>query len=46
MLSTMMENEDKRFTNISIPFLILFVMKMIAQINILFFPKLKESLKV
>ena len=41
MLNTMMENENKRFANISIPFLLIFVMKLIAQINILFFPKLK-----
>ena len=41
MLNTMIENENKRFTNISISFLILFIMKLIAQINILFFPKLK-----
>ena len=41
MLNTMMENENKRFANISIPFVILFIMKLIAQINILFFPKLK-----
>ena len=37
MLNIMMENENKRFANISIPFLILFVMKLIAQINIIFF---------
>ena len=41
MLNTLMENENKRFTNISIPLVILFVMKPIAQINILFFPKLR-----
>ena len=41
MLNTMMENETTPFTNISIPFLMLFVMKLIAQINILFPPKLK-----
>ena len=41
MLNTMMENENKRFANISIPFLLIFIMKLIAQINILFFPKLK-----
>ena len=40
MLNIMMENESQRFANISIPFLILFIMKLIAQINILFFPKL------
>ena len=31
-----MKNENKHFTNISISFLILFIMKLIAQINILF----------
>ena len=41
MLNIMMENENKRFSNISIHFLILFLMKLIAQINILFLPKLK-----
>ena len=41
MLNNMMENENKRFANISIPFLILFITKLNAQINILFFPKLK-----
>ena len=41
MLNTMMVNENKRFANTSIPFVILFIMKLIAQINILFFPKLK-----
>ena len=41
MLKTMMENENKQFTNIWIPFLILFIMKLIIQINILFFPKSK-----
>ena len=41
MLNTMIENENKRFANISIPFVILFIMKLIAQINILLFPKLK-----
>ena len=40
MLNTVLENENKRFANISIPFVILFVMKLIEQINILFFPKL------
>ena len=40
MVNTMVENENKRFANISIPFVIPF-MKLIAQINILFFPKLK-----
>ena len=37
MLNTMMENENKRFADISIPFLKLFVMKLIAQINIIYF---------
>ena len=41
MLNTMMENENKRFASISIPFLILFIMKLIAQSKILFSPKLK-----
>ena len=41
MLNTMMENENKRFASISIPFLILFIMKLIAQSKILFAPKLK-----
>ena len=41
MLHTMMENENKRFTNISVPFLILLKVKLISQTNILFFPKLK-----
>ena len=41
MLNIMMENENKRFANISIPFLTLFIIKLIAQINILFSPKLK-----
>ena len=41
MLNTMMENENRRFVNISTPFLTLFIMKLIAQTNILFFPKLK-----
>ena len=40
MLNAMMENENKHFADISIPFVILFIMKLIAQINI-FFPKLK-----
>ena len=30
MLNTMMENENKRFANISIPFVIFFIMKLIA----------------
>ena len=33
MLNTTMENENKRFASISIPFLILFMMKLIAQIE-------------
>ena len=41
MLNTMMENGNKFFANISISFLILFIMKLIAQIKILFFSKLK-----
>ena len=41
MLNIMMENENKRFANISISFFILFIIKLIAQINGLFFPKLK-----
>ena len=41
MLNTMMENENKRFINISIPFLVLFIVKLTTQINIPFFPKLK-----
>ena len=45
MLNTMMQNENKRFTNISISFLVLFIMKLIAQINVLFFPKLSAFLK-
>ena len=36
-----MENKNKRFVNFSIPFLIRFIMKTIAQTNILFVPKLK-----
>ena len=42
MLNTMMENENKRIANISILFVTLSIMKLIAQINILLFPKLKE----
>ena len=38
LLNTMMESENKCFANISIPFNILFIMKLIAQINALFFP--------
>ena len=34
--NTMMEDESKRFANISIPFVILFIMKLVAQINVLF----------
>ena len=34
MVNTMMEYENKRFANISIPFVILFIMKLIAQIKI------------
>ena len=41
MLNTMMENENKRLANISITFVILFIIKLIAQINVLFFPKFK-----
>ena len=44
MLNTMMENESKYFCNnksISVPFHLLFIMKLIAQIKIHFFPKLK-----
>ena len=41
MLNTMMENENKFFASISILFLIPFIIKLIAQIKILFFPKLK-----
>ena len=41
MLNTMMENENKLSASISILFLILFIMKMIVQIKIYFFPKLK-----
>ena len=41
MLNTMMENENKLFANISIPFLILVTVRLIAQIKILFSPKLK-----
>ena len=33
MLNTTMENENKRFASISIPFLILFMMKLMAQIE-------------
>ena len=41
MLNTTMKNENKRFANLSIPFVIFFKMKLSAQINTLFFPKLK-----
>ena len=37
MLNTMMENENKRFANISIPSVILVIMKLITQINVFFF---------
>ena len=37
MLNTMMENENKRLASISMPFLILFIMKLTAQMKI-FFP--------
>ena len=37
MLNTMMENENKRFANISIPSVILVTMKLITQINVFFF---------
>ena len=40
MFNTIMENENKRFASISVPFLILFIMKLIAGIKN-FFPKLK-----
>ena len=36
MLNTMMKKENKHFANNSIPFLILFIMKWITQITILF----------
>ena len=36
MLNTMMGNKNKHFTDISIPFLILSIVKLISQINILF----------
>ena len=36
MLNTIMENESKRFANVSILFLIRFIMRLIAQINIHF----------
>ena len=41
MLNTIMENEKKRFADISIPFLILLIMRLISQIKVLFFPKFK-----
>ena len=44
MLNNMMENEHKRFAGISIPFLILFTMKLIAQSKILCSPKLNVYL--
>ena len=37
MLNTVMENENKSFANILIPFVKLFIIKLIAQINIIFF---------
>ena len=43
MLNIMIENENKRFANHSIRFLILSIMKLISQINMLLFPKLKAS---
>ena len=39
-LNTIMENENKRFASISVPFLVLFIMKLIAQIKIFLFPKM------
>ena len=45
MLNTMMENENKLFASISILFLILFIMKLIPQIKILFSPKLKVQVQ-
>ena len=41
MLNAIMENENKRVANISMTFVVLFIMKLIAQINIIFFAKLK-----
>ena len=41
MLNTVMENENKLFASISILFLKLFIMKLIAQIKILFFPEIE-----
>ena len=38
MSNTMMENENKLFASISIPFVILFIMKLTGQTKILFFP--------
>ena len=37
-----MENENKRFANILIPLVLLFMMKLIAQINI-FFPQIEGT---
>ena len=45
MLNTMMENENKHFASISIPFLILFTMKLIAQIKTLYSLNLSICLK-
>ena len=42
MLNTMMENENKRFASISVPFLTLFIMKLIPQIKVLFSPQIKH----
>ena len=41
MLNTIMENENKLFASISILFLKLFIMKLIAKIMILFFPEIE-----
>ena len=41
MLNIIMENENKLFASISILFLKLFIMKLIAQIMILFFPEIE-----
>ena len=45
MLNTMMENKNKLFASISIIFLILFIMRLIAQIKIFFLPKLKVQVR-
>ena len=42
MLNSMMENENKRFASISIPFHTLFIMKLIPQIKVLFSPQIKH----